>query len=219
MGTAARPIWVGCPAAGKTGTSQDFRDGWFVGYTAQLVTGVWLGNDDSSPTKKGQAAACRRKSGRASCGSPIKACRSPDYRDRGAVVRVVPAAARGHPPGQVGASPGAQPAATRPQQSGRNIDSWLLNTLLAGAECGADQRGCRRVRGQRDVVSAPLSNAANALAIVSWRNSNPLANALSRMTRWPPSSGPWPSRRRGEACRTKAGIRNGAGRHKATSSP
>jgi penicillin-binding protein 1A len=39
-------------AAGKTGTSQDFRDAWFVGYTANLVTGVWLGNDDNSPTKK-----------------------------------------------------------------------------------------------------------------------------------------------------------------------
>ena len=34
------------PAAGKTGTSQDFRDAWFVGYTAQLVGGVWVGNDD-----------------------------------------------------------------------------------------------------------------------------------------------------------------------------
>jgi penicillin-binding protein 1A len=43
---------IGYPAAGKTGTSQDFRDAWFVGYTAQLVTGVWLGNDDNSPTKK-----------------------------------------------------------------------------------------------------------------------------------------------------------------------
>jgi len=40
------------PAAGKTGTSQDFRDAWFVGYTGHLVTGVWLGNDDNSPTKK-----------------------------------------------------------------------------------------------------------------------------------------------------------------------
>jgi penicillin-binding protein 1A len=39
-------------AAGKTGTSQDFRDAWFIGYTANLVTGVWLGNDDNSPTKK-----------------------------------------------------------------------------------------------------------------------------------------------------------------------
>jgi penicillin-binding protein 1A len=31
--------------AGKTGTSQDFKDAWFVGYTRQLVTGVWTGND------------------------------------------------------------------------------------------------------------------------------------------------------------------------------
>ncbi|TNE57619.1 MAG: penicillin-binding protein 1A [Alphaproteobacteria bacterium] len=38
------------PAAGKTGTSQDWRDGWFVGYTADYVTGVWVGNDDNSPT-------------------------------------------------------------------------------------------------------------------------------------------------------------------------
>ncbi len=40
------------PAAGKTGTSQDFRDAWFVGYTGELVTGVWMGNDDSSPMKR-----------------------------------------------------------------------------------------------------------------------------------------------------------------------
>ena len=47
--SASLPGWV---AAGKTGTSQDFRDAWFIGYTGHLVTGVWLGNDDSSPTKK-----------------------------------------------------------------------------------------------------------------------------------------------------------------------
>lgn len=51
-GTGRKGDLGGRPAAGKTGTSQDFRDGWFVGYTAQLVTAVWLGNDDSSPTKK-----------------------------------------------------------------------------------------------------------------------------------------------------------------------
>ncbi|HWV40986.1 penicillin-binding protein 1A [Pseudorhodoplanes sp.] len=51
-GTGRKADLGGRPAAGKTGTSQDFRDGWFVGYTAQLVTAVWLGNDDSSPTKK-----------------------------------------------------------------------------------------------------------------------------------------------------------------------
>jgi penicillin-binding protein 1A len=51
-GTAKKADIQGWPAAGKTGTSQDFRDAWFVGYTAHLVTAVWLGNDDNSPTKK-----------------------------------------------------------------------------------------------------------------------------------------------------------------------
>jgi penicillin-binding protein 1A len=37
--------------AGKTGTSQDFRDAWFVGYTGALTAGVWFGNDDNKPTK------------------------------------------------------------------------------------------------------------------------------------------------------------------------
>jgi penicillin-binding protein 1A len=40
------------PAAGKTGTSQDSRDAWFIGYTADLVAGVWFGNDDNSPMDK-----------------------------------------------------------------------------------------------------------------------------------------------------------------------
>jgi penicillin-binding protein 1A len=51
-GTAHKAEIPGWMAAGKTGTSQDYRDAWFIGYTAQLVTGVWLGNDDNSPTKK-----------------------------------------------------------------------------------------------------------------------------------------------------------------------
>lgn len=36
---------------GKTGTSQEFRDAWFVGYTAQFLTGVWVGNDDGTPMR------------------------------------------------------------------------------------------------------------------------------------------------------------------------
>ncbi|MDH5555970.1 MAG: PBP1A family penicillin-binding protein [Alphaproteobacteria bacterium] len=36
------------PSAGKTGTSQDSRDAWFIGYTADLITGVWFGNDNNS---------------------------------------------------------------------------------------------------------------------------------------------------------------------------
>ena len=52
IGTAHKAALPGWPAAGKTGTSQDFRDAWFIGYTAHLVTGVWLGNDNGTPTKK-----------------------------------------------------------------------------------------------------------------------------------------------------------------------
>ena len=51
-GTARHADLPGWLAAGKTGTSQDYRDAWFIGYTPHLVTGVWLGNDDNSPTRK-----------------------------------------------------------------------------------------------------------------------------------------------------------------------
>jgi len=37
--------------SGKTGTSQDFRDAWFIGYSDQYIIGVWVGNDDYTPTK------------------------------------------------------------------------------------------------------------------------------------------------------------------------
>ncbi len=37
---------------GKTGTSQDFRDAWFIGFNDQYIIGVWIGNDDNSPTNK-----------------------------------------------------------------------------------------------------------------------------------------------------------------------
>lgn len=40
------------PSAGKTGTSSDHRDAWFMGYTADLAAGVWVGNDDNSPMQR-----------------------------------------------------------------------------------------------------------------------------------------------------------------------
>jgi len=49
-GTGKRAAF-GRPAAGKTGTSQDNRDAWFVGFTPDWLAGVWIGNDDNSPTR------------------------------------------------------------------------------------------------------------------------------------------------------------------------
>jgi penicillin-binding protein 1A len=43
---------IGRPAAGKTGTSQDWRDAWFVGFTPDLLTAVWVGNDNGAPMIK-----------------------------------------------------------------------------------------------------------------------------------------------------------------------
>lgn len=51
-GTGRRARLKRQDVGGKTGTSQDYRDAWFIGYTAHLVAGVWVGNDDNSPTKR-----------------------------------------------------------------------------------------------------------------------------------------------------------------------
>ena len=51
-GTATKAQFGDFDIGGKTGTSQDYRDAWFVGFTPYMVTGVWMGNDDNSPTKK-----------------------------------------------------------------------------------------------------------------------------------------------------------------------
>ena len=48
-GTGKRAQLPGRPAAGKSGTTQAARDAWFIGFTADYVTGVWMGYDDNTP--------------------------------------------------------------------------------------------------------------------------------------------------------------------------
>ncbi len=50
-GTGRRAAIDGVVSAGKTGTTNGYKDAWYVGYTGNLVTGVWYGNDDSSETE------------------------------------------------------------------------------------------------------------------------------------------------------------------------
>jgi len=119
-GTARRadlPMWQ---AAGKTGTSQDFRDAWFIGYTSRLVTGVWLGNDDSSPTHKATGG-----------GLPVDIwSRFMKVALHGVAPAPLPGLSGGEwlfPPGPTAEAP--RPAAA-PQNHDGGLDSWLLDKLF-----------------------------------------------------------------------------------------
>jgi penicillin-binding protein 1A len=140
IGTAHKAALPGWPAAGKTGTSQDFRDAWFIGFTGHLVTGVWLGNDDNAPTKKVTGG-----------GMPVDIW-SRFMRDahQGVPVASLPGASGGglfsglfggNAPAMQQRSPSADtpipPAAVGPSASGArttngtaSLDGWLLNNLF-----------------------------------------------------------------------------------------
>jgi penicillin-binding protein 1A len=129
IGTAQKAQLPGWLAAGKTGTSQDFRDAWFVGYTAHLVTGVWLGNDDSSPTKKATGGGLpveiwSRFMKVAHQGVPLASLPGVSS---GPFAAILPQMAGPVPPapirGRSDAPPPQQPAKT-------GIDGWLLDRLF-----------------------------------------------------------------------------------------
>ena len=125
-GTARRADLPGWAAAGKTGTSQDFRDAWFVGYTAHLVAGVWLGNDDNSPTRKAVGG-----------GLPVEIwSRFMKAAHQGVAPAALPGVGGG---GWLSAAPrpqGAAPASitaaagARPQSDHGGLDFWLLDRLF-----------------------------------------------------------------------------------------
>jgi penicillin-binding protein 1A len=142
-GTARKAEIPGWIAAGKTGTSQDFRDAWFIGYTANLVTGVWLGNDDNSPTKKATGGGLpveiwTRFMRSAHQGIAVAAL--PGSQAGGMFSNLVQAAAQptapntGAPlPANSAANPPIRPAPTRASvrpEAAAGLDGWLMDRLF-----------------------------------------------------------------------------------------
>jgi penicillin-binding protein 1A len=128
IGTAQKAQLPGWPAAGKTGTSQDFRDAWFVGYTAHLVTGVWIGNDDSSPTRKATGGGLpvdiwSRFMKSAHQGVAVAALPG---MSGPALAAVAPMANIPTPPAPIGRQPAAPPV----PQADNGLDGWLIDRLF-----------------------------------------------------------------------------------------
>jgi penicillin-binding protein 1A len=135
-GTAHKAELPGWTAAGKTGTSQDFRDAWFIGYTSNLVTGVWLGNDDNSPTRKATGGGLpveiwTRFMRAAHQGVPVAAL--PGSQAGGLLASIAPSASQGgltsNPPATAAARPAPTRASVRPEAAG-GLDGWLINRLF-----------------------------------------------------------------------------------------
>ncbi|BAY82890.1 1A family penicillin-binding protein [Calothrix parasitica NIES-267] len=92
-GTATR-AQIGRPAAGKTGTTDEARDLWFIGFIPQLVTGVWLGNDNNKPTNGDSTTAAytwRQFMKEATKGMPVeKFPKRPKLKGRKATIKAQP---------------------------------------------------------------------------------------------------------------------------------
>jgi len=131
-GTAQKAQFPGWPAAGKTGTSQDFRDAWFIGYTGHLVTGVWVGNDDSSPTKKatgGSIPVDVWSQFMRAAHQGVAVASLPGLAGNASFASALPnAAPNPTSEGQAGAQAGSQ--AVRPQPIDRGLDGWFLDRLF-----------------------------------------------------------------------------------------
>jgi penicillin-binding protein 1A len=133
-GTAHKAELPGWMAAGKTGTSQDFRDAWFIGYTANLVTGVWLGNDDNSPTKKATGGGLpvevwTRFMKAAHQG--VAAVPLPASQQGGLFATVAQAMPQAGAPANASAAgrPAPARAPVRPEAAG-GLDGWLVDRLF-----------------------------------------------------------------------------------------
>jgi 1A family penicillin-binding protein len=145
------------PVGGKTGTTQEYRDAWFIGFTPDIVVGVWVGNDDNTPMNKVvggdlPAGIWRDFVGRA---QPIVSRASPQVARRNSDTPG-PASAPAVVPGVAGAEAGVRGGADVIDTATLSIRGRTI--MLEGVLADDDRRAVRslaRFLRRREVICEP----------------------------------------------------------------
>jgi penicillin-binding protein 1A len=103
-GTGRRSMLAGIKSSGKTGTTNNYRDAWFVGYTGNYVAGVWIGNDDYAPTNRMTGGSLPAMTWRAVM----------TYAHQGIELKPIPGVAPGPPPTAAAVLANAKPGEVTP---------------------------------------------------------------------------------------------------------
>src|SRR4029077_6197736 len=153
-GTGRRTILEGIKSAGKTGTTNAYRDAWFVGFTGNYVCGVWFGNDDYAPTN--------RMTGGSLPGMTWRQIMA--YAHQGIEIKPLPGVAPGPtgagPQGAAAPAPGGAPSQPRPTMlTKRSIDVLLrVERMMENA-----------TRALADAPTAPATPAQRGAGLATGR--------------------------------------------------
>lgn len=133
------------PAAAKTGTSQDFKDAWFIGFTPQLAAGVWVGNDNNSPMKGvAEVAVCPRLwkefMMKALSGQPVYGFEKPE----------------GLTPVKICLSSGLLPTPFCPQK--RIVTGWYFEKDIPKTECTVHSSQNQNIEDDENIDIIPEEN-------------------------------------------------------------
>ncbi len=183
-GTGKAARIAGVPTGGKTGTTQEYRDAWFIGFTPDIVVGVWVGNDDNTPTNRVTGGDLPANIwhdfvGRAlpviSRPAAQAARRSPDAPPEGAAAAI----------GQQVSDPGARGVADVIDTATLSIRGRLFK--LEGVVADDDRRALRalsRFLRRREVVCVSAAAAERARCTVEGQNLSEiiLSNGGARAT-------------------------------------
>jgi 1A family penicillin-binding protein len=156
-------------AAGKTGTSQEYRDAWFIGFNDNLIVGIWVGNDDNSPTHRVTGGSIPASIWRQFVSAAAPLVGQPPQ------VAVVPA-----PPQQASAPPppSSDDLAARATEVTQAPSTQAGNAMCDVAACSGMYRSFRA----SDCTYQPYSGGPRQMCVMGARPYTPVARATQETT-------------------------------------